>query len=165
LNEFLCESDDLAGLNSNVLDISTVYHNLLFSYQRSLKTYLGSRAGVYVHPTIDHLLRMEEQGGLKLVNSETLEEALKAFADYLVKGGMVGACSVESIGEDRYVFRVEKCIFAPKVHSQVNVEDVTCPYGLVAMALYKKFKGQIANERESEYHANGTETILEPASL
>jgi len=33
------------------------------------------------------------------------------------------------------------------------------------MALYKKFKGQVANERESEYFYNGTETILEPSSI
>ena len=152
-------------VNSHVLDIGTIYHNLLFSYQRSLKTYLGSGSGIYIHPTLDHLLRMEEEGGLKLADSKTLEEALTAFSGFLVRGKIVKACNFEKIGEDQYVFKVEDCIFAPKVHSQVNLKDVTCPYGMVAMALYKKFKGQIANERESEYHANGTETILESASI
>jgi hypothetical protein len=154
----------LAEANKYLLDVGTIYHNLLFSYQRSLKLHLGSRSGIYVHPTLDHLLRMEEQGGLKLADSKTFEEAVSAFADFLIKGGIIKTCEFEKIEEDKYVFRVEGCIWSAKVHTQVNLSDVTCPYAMVAMALYKKFKGQIANERESEYFYNGTETILEPSS-
>jgi hypothetical protein len=32
------------------------------------------------------------------------------------------------------------------------------------MALYKKYKGFISKEHESEYFSNGTETVLEPAT-
>jgi len=55
--------------------IGTIYHNLLFSFQGSLKIHLGSRSGIFIHPALDHLPRMEEQEGLKIGNSKTLEEA------------------------------------------------------------------------------------------
>jgi hypothetical protein len=148
-----------------MLDVGTIYHNMLFSYQRSLKLHLGSRSAIYVHPTLEHLLRMEEEGGLKLADSKTFEEAVSAFCDFLAKGKIVRSCYLEKIEENKYVFRVEGCIWSGKVHTQVNLKDVTCPYAMVAMALYKKFKGQVANERESEYFYNGTETILEPSSI
>lgn len=153
----------MAEVRSQMLDVGTIYHNLLFSYQRSLKNYLGSRSGGYISPTLEHLLSTEEQGGLKIGNSETFEEALMNFTDFLVKGKIVKACNFEKIDEEKYIFKVEGCIWAGKVHKQVNTEDVTCPYAMVAMALYRKFKGIMAEENGSEYHGNGTETILEPA--
>jgi hypothetical protein len=33
------------------------------------------------------------------------------------------------------------------------------------MAFYKKYKGFISRENDSEYFHDGTETVLEPASL
>ena len=155
----------MAEVQKYILDVGTIYHNLLFSYQRSLKLHLGSRSAIYVHPTLEHLLRMEEDGGLKLADSKTFEEAVSAFGDFLAKGKIIRNCHLEKIEEDKYVFRVEGCIWAGRVHKQVNLKDVTCPYAMVTMALYKKFKGQVANERESEYFYNGTETILEPSSI
>jgi hypothetical protein len=137
-----------------MLEIGTLYHSLLFSYQRGLRQHLGSRAGMYVHPAIEQLLGMEEQGGLKLDKDKTFEQAMSTFTDFLIKGGIVRNCHLEKIDDDNYIFRIEGCIWAGKVHTrQVSLEDVTCPYAVVAMALYKKYKGQAANE-----------TILEPAS-
>jgi hypothetical protein len=126
---------------------------------------MGSRANIYVNPAIDHLLKMDEEGGLKLDKSKTFEEAVSAFTGFLVRSKMVKNCSLEKASEDKYAFRVEGCIWSSKVHTrQVSLKDVTCPYALVAMALYKKYKGFVSNENESEYFSNGTETILEPAS-
>jgi hypothetical protein len=126
---------------------------------------MGSRANIYVNPAIDHLLKMDEEGGLKLDKSKTFEEAVSAFTGFLVRSKMVKNCGLEKVSEDKYAFRVEGCIWSSKVHTrQVSLKDVTCPYALVAMALYKKYKGFVSNENESEYFSNGTETILEPAS-
>jgi len=108
---------------------------------------------------------MEEQGGLKLTDNKTFEEAVSVFADFLTKGKIVTTCQIEKVEKDKYVFRVEGCIWSGKVHTQVNLKDVTCPYAMVAMALFKKFKGMVANERESEDFYNGTVTVFEPASL
>jgi hypothetical protein len=111
----------LTEVNEYVLDIGTIYHNLLFSFQRSLKLHLGSRSGIFIHPALDHLLRMEEQGSLKIGNSKTLEEALSAFADFLVKDKIVEACSTERIGEDKYIFKVKGCMWAKKVHARYKM--------------------------------------------
>jgi hypothetical protein len=120
---------------------------------------------MYIHPAINHLLEMDEEGGLKLDKSKTFEEAVSAFTDFLVRSKIVKQCSLENVGEDEYVFRVEGCIWSSKVHDrEVSLKDVTCPFALVAMALYKKYKGQVAEEAESEYFSNGTETTIEPAS-
>jgi hypothetical protein len=154
-----------AELIKNLLEVGTIYHSLLFSYQRALKFHMGSRANIYVNPAIDHLLKMDEEGGLKLDKSKTFEEAVSAFTGFLVRSKMVKNCGLEKVSEDKYAFRVEGCIWSSKVHTrQVSLKDVTCPYALVAMALYKKYKGFVSNENESEYFSNGTETVLEPAS-
>ena len=149
-----------------MLEVGTVYHNLFFSYQRGLKRYMGPRANHYINPTIEHLLEMDEEGGLKLEKSKTFEEAVSVFTDFLVRSKIVDYCTLKTVNSGKYVFRVEGCIWSGKVHNpEVNLKDVTCPYALVAMALYKKFKGVVSNENDSEYFSNGTETILEPASL
>ena len=150
----------------NMLEVGTLYHSLLFSYQRALKKYSATTSNIYIHPAINHLLEMDEQGGLKLDDSKTFEEALSAFSDFLARRGIAKNCTLEKVNEGKYVFRVEGCIWAGKVHNrQVSLKDVTCPYAIVAMALYKKYKGFISKENESEYFYNGTETVLEPATL
>lgn len=154
-----------ADLIKNLLEVGTVYHSLLFSYQRALKHHMGSRAEMFVHPAIENLLNMDEEGGLRLDKSKTFEEAVSAFTDFLVRSKIVKNFNLEKVDEDKYVFRVEGCIWSSKVHTrQVSLKDVTCPYALVAMALYKKYKGFVSNENQSEYFSNGTETILEPAT-
>ena len=75
-------------MERNLLEIGTLYHSLLFSYQRGLRKYMGSKSNAYIHPTISHLLEMDEEGGLKLDSSKTFEEALAAFADFLVRTKM-----------------------------------------------------------------------------
>jgi hypothetical protein len=126
---------------------------------------MGSNANIYIHPAINHLLEMDEHCGLNLCKDQTFEEAVSAFTDFLANSKIVKECTLEKVGDDRYVFRVEGCIWAGKVHSrEVSLKDVTCPYALVAMALYKKYKGFISKEHESEYFSNGTETVLEPAT-
>jgi hypothetical protein len=121
---------------------------------------------MYLHPAISQLLEMDEEGGLKLAGSINFVEAVSAFTDFLTRSKIVRQCSLYHIEGDKYVFRVEGCIWSGKVHNRkVNLKDVTCPYALVTMALYKKFKGQAANETESEYFSNGTETAIEPATL
>jgi hypothetical protein len=155
-----------AELIKNLLEVGTVYHSLLFSYQRGLKRYMGERSNIYLNSTIEHLLEMDEEGGLKLEKSKTFEEAVFAFTDFLARSKIVKKCSLGKVNEGKYVFKVEGCIWSGKVHTrQVSLKDVTCPYALVVMALYKKYKGFISSENDSEYFSNGTETIIESASL
>ncbi len=148
-------------LIKSLIEVGTVYHSLLFSYQRGLKQHMGSNSNLYIHPAISHLLEMDEQGGLKLDKSKTFEEAVSAFIGFLERSKMVKKCTLDKIDENSYTFKVEGCIWAGKVHTrQTSLNDVTCPYALLTMALYKKYKGFISKENESEYFYNGTETTL-----
>jgi hypothetical protein len=152
-----------AELVKNLLEVGALYHSLLFSYQRGLRKHMGESAKIYVHPAIEHLLQMDEEGGIKLAESKSFEDAVSAFGDFLARSKMVKSCGLEKIDDDKYVFKVEGCVWAGKVHTrQVNLRDVTCPYALVTMALYKKYKGIVSQENESEYFYHGTKTILEP---
>jgi hypothetical protein len=148
-----------------MMEIGTIFHNLLFAYQKSLKNVLSTGSEIFVDPTINLLLQIEEEDRLKLVSSKTLDEALQNFADFLVKAKVVRACNFEKTGEDRYIFKVEDCIWANHIHKALNPKDVVCPHSLVAMALYKKFTGNTVNDRESTYYSNGSETVLEPLQL
>lgn len=159
------EGVKLADEQRYMLDIGTIFHNLLFAYQKSLKNVLSSGSEIFVDPTINLLLQIEEEDRLKLVSSKTLDEALQNFADFLIKAKVVGACSFEKIGKDKYTFKVDNCIWAGHIHKKLEPKDVVCPYGLVAMALYKKFTGNTVNDRESTYYSNGSETTLEPLQL
>lgn len=144
-----------------MMDIGTIFHNLFFAYQKSTKSTLGSGSEIFVNPTLDLLLHIEVQEHLKLVNSKNLETALTNWASFLVKAKVVGKANFTKIGQDKYVFKVEDCIWAKHIHKELEPKDVTCPYALVAMALYRKFKSHAVNERESQYTPNGCETVLE----
>lgn len=143
-------------------DVGTLLHNLLFSYQKSLKTILGKGAESFVDPTIQLLLNIDREDNLKLVSSDTLEEALTNFAAFLEKSGVVKECNWKKTGYEKYVFNVHDCLWAKCLHKTIQPKDVVCPFGLVAMAIYKRYMKGTVNERESFYLSNGSETILEP---
>ena len=145
-----------------MMDIGTILHNLFFSYQKSLRNTLGTGAEVFVDPTINLLLNIEEEDRLKLVSSRNLEEALKNFGDFLVKSKVVKSYGIEKTGKEKYAFKIKECVWDRHIHKTIEPKDVVCPFGMVAMALYKKFTGNTVNESESTYYSNGSETTLEP---
>ncbi len=152
----------MSGENESLVDVYILMHSLLFSYQKSAKSILGESAEIFINPSIHFLLNLEKQERIAIVTSKTLEEALSHFADMLVRAKVVKACSFKKITEDIYTFKVDGCIWAKRVHSILNPKDVTCPYGLVAMALYSKFTGNEVKENESIYIEDGCETQLAP---
>lgn len=143
-------------------DIGTLFHNLLFSYQKSLKLILGEGSKSFVDPVIKVLLNIDEEDNLKLVSSNTLKEALTTFAEFLEKSGVVKKCTWEETGVEKYVFRVYDCVWAKCLHKTIEPRDVICPFGLVAMAIYKRYLKGSVKEHESNYYSNGSETVLEP---
>src|SRR4030066_1226459 len=145
-----------------MMDIGTIFHNLFFSYQKSLKNVLGTGSEIFVDPTINLLMNSEDEDRLKLVSSPTLEEALKNFGDFLVKSRVIQSYDIKKTDEEKYAFKINDCVWAGHIHKTIQPKDVVCPFGLVAMALYKKFTGNTLNERESNYYSNGSETTLEP---
>src|SRR4030066_1105736 len=89
----------------HMMDIGTILHNLFFSYQKSSKKILGTGSEVFVDPTINLLLTIEEEDRLKLVSSPTLEEALKNFGDFLVKSKAIHSYNGEQTCEQQNAFK------------------------------------------------------------
>ena len=143
-------------------DIGNLLHKLLFSYQKSLKTILGAGAESFVDPTIQVLLNIDEEDHLKIVHSDTIEVALTRFGTFLEQSGVVKECTWKKTGPEKYVFTVNDCMWAKHLHKTIQPKDVVCPFGLVAMAIYKRYMLGTINERESTYSQNGSETTLEP---
>lgn len=150
----------------SILEVGALYHDLLFSYQRAQKLYHGPRGSNFVlQSTLNFLTRIEGQASLDIGKSKTFEEAMTKFADSLKKGKMIRSLTIEELDQDKYLLRVEGCIFAGKVHRLTNTKDVTCPYAVVAMSLFNKFKGKAAKENESLYFEGGTQTVIESANF
>ncbi|HJW97615.1 MAG TPA: hypothetical protein VJ529_00685 [Candidatus Bathyarchaeia archaeon] len=147
-----------------MLDVATLLHNLLFAYQKSVNTVLGSGSEIFTHPTLRTLLSIEDRTKLKLVNSRTLEEAMANFSRFLANARLVKECDFKKVGEG-YSFKVDGCIWARHIHNELKPADVACPYALIAMALYHKFVGQVPRTAASTYFPEGTETPIEPLTL
>ena len=94
-----------------MMDIGTILHNLFFSYQKSSKKILGTGSEVFVDPTINLLLTIEEEDRLKLVSSPTLEEALKNFGDFLVKSKVIHSYNVEKNGEVKFYLKINEVLW------------------------------------------------------
>ena len=61
------------------------------------------------------MLKIDEEGGLKLDKSKTFEEAVSAFTDFVVRSKIVKNCNLEKVDEDKYAFRVEGAFGQAKV--------------------------------------------------
>ena len=147
----------------SLLEVGALYHDLLFSYQRAQKLYHGPRGNNFVlQSTLNFLTHIEGQASLDIENSKTFEEAISKFGGFLKKGKIIKSLTLQELDQNQYMLRVEGCIFAGKVHKLVNTKDVACPYAIIAMSLYNKFKGKAANEEESTYFEGGTQTIIKP---
>ena len=154
----------LDELTYSLLTVGALYHDLLFSFQRAQKLYHGPRGSSYVlQSTLNSLTRIEAQARIEIENSKTLEEAVIKFADFLKKGKIIKTLTLQELDQDQYVLRVEGCIFAGKIHKMVNTKDVACPYAIVVMSLFDKFKGRVASEEESLYFEGGTQTVIKSA--
>jgi hypothetical protein len=150
----------------SILEVGALYHDLLFSYQRAQKLYHGPRGSDYVlHSALNFLTHIEGQATLEVEKSRTFEEAMNKLAIFLKKGKIIKTLTIEELDQDQYMLRVEGCIFAGKVHKLVNTKDVACPYAVIAMSIYNKFKGKAAKEAESMYFAGGTQTLIGPAQF
>lgn len=147
-----------------MLDVGTLLHNLLFSYQRAVKTVLGSGSELFTHPALKTLLSIEDHTNLKLVNGKTLEEAMANFSQFLVNAQVARECSFKKVG-DRHCFKVDGCIWARHIHNELKPSEVACPFALIAMALYHKFTGLAPKIADSTYFPEGTETVVEPLTL
>lgn len=141
------------------LDIGTLLHGLLFAYQKATKDALGSGCEVFLRPTLEILAKIHYE---EIFRGRTLGEAVASFSEMLLKGRVVEKISFEKIGSEKYLLRIDGCVWAKRIHKELKPKDVTCPFALIVMAIYGKYSGEIVEETESKYFEEGTETEIRP---
>jgi hypothetical protein len=141
------------------LDVGTLFHSLLFAYQKAVRDALGSGCEAFVHPMLATLRKIDEKRGSKLLKCESLDEAFAALSGFMLKTGAVKGFSFRRKGKE-FVLRVDGCAWASHIHEELKPKDVTCPYALIAMAIFEKYTGEKPEETESKYFADGTETEI-----
>lgn len=72
-----------------MFDVATLFHSLLFAYQKSVKELLGSGSAIFVHPTIETLNKVESKRGLNLLQGKSLDEAYANLPNFFSKTGVV----------------------------------------------------------------------------
>jgi hypothetical protein len=147
---------------SYMLDVGTLFHSLLFAYQKTTKEILGSGSAIFVHPTLECLRRLDAKSGLGIMKGESLDDALNGFSKFLSKAKVVKDLRFQKVGPEKYLLCVDGCIWAKHIHRELNPKDVTCPHALIAMALFERHTGRKVKVAESKYLPEGTETVIEP---
>lgn len=143
-------------------DVGAMMHNLLFSYERAVSKIHGSTCDVFVHSTLEFLKKIEEKRSLKLFSGENLTESFANLAEFFLRAGVVKEFKIERTGADKYLLRIDGCIWSRHIHAELNTEDSTCPYALIAMAVFESLTGKRVEVAVSTYSAEGTETVIEP---
>ena len=144
------------------LNIATLFHGLLFAYQKTARNILGSGSEVFVQPTLDILARISEKQDSWLFKHHSMEEAANAFLNMLLKAKAIKSFCFKKTGREKYVLNIDGCVWAKHIHKELQPRDATCPYALVIMAIYRKYSGEKVEETESRYMEEGTETEIRP---
>ncbi len=137
-------------------------HLLLFAYQETLRNLCVFPYPYLTRMVLDSLRKICEKMSLDLVKGENLEHALNKYVMMLKSSGLVRNAWFEKVGEEKYVFNVEECVYAKRVHSTLKPEKLTCRFALIAMVIYEKFSGKKVKLTDSEFTSNGSKTIIEP---
>ena len=118
-------------------------------------------SAIFVHPTIETLNKIEKKRGSNLFKGKSLDEVYANLSDFFLKMGVVQEFTFEKVGACKYVLRVDGYMWARHIHEELKPEDVTCPFALLAMAVFEKVIGRKVKVADSRYFKEGTETIIE----
>ena len=142
-------------------DVGTLLHGTLFAYQKAIKEILGTGSAIFVHPVLDVIRRINERTGVNLLTGSTVDEVFANLSAIMPTSGIMKAFRFEKLSPNKYVLHVEECVWAPHIHHELKPSDVTCPFALLAMAVFEEAtKGKI-RVVDSEYAQNGTKTVIE----
>jgi hypothetical protein len=146
------------------LDIGSLFHAILFAYQKSVKEILGSGATIFVHPVLNIVQTIHEKTGVNLIKGRDIDEVFENLSEIMPTSGMVREFRFEKLDPERYILHVEGCAWAPHIHEELKPTDVVCPLALLAMSIFQKTTKTKVRVADSEYTKTGTNTIIEPIS-
>jgi len=58
-------------VNQNLIDMSKIFHTILFAYQKSVKDILGSGEASLIHPILDKIIMVNNKQNLGLLKEES----------------------------------------------------------------------------------------------
>lgn len=141
--------------------VSSLFHGILFAYQKSVREILGTGHAVFVHPTLTIIKEIKEKIGVNLVKGENIDEAFRNLSEIMRASGFVGEYRLQKLAPQKYILYVDNCTWAEHIHDMLKPKDVTCPLALIAMVVFEEFtKGKI-KVADSKYTATGTMTPIE----
>lgn len=142
--------------------VGTLFHCLLFAQQKAIKDVLGSGTESFVQPMLESLARIGRESRMKMFELKKIDEAVASFSSMLIDDGIVKNLKFTETGQNRYLLKVEGCVWAKRIHKELKPRDETCPIALIVMAMYRKCVGEKVRETDSKYLADGIETELRP---
>ena len=143
-------------------EIGTLFHGILFAYQKSIRDIMGTGYAVFMHPILDIIKKISENTGINLIKGRNLDEVFENLSKVMPTTGLVREFRFEKIAPKKYSLHVGGCVWAPHIHSELNPVDVICPYALLAMSIFQEVSKSKVGLVGSEYYKNGTKTKIEP---
>lgn len=143
------------------LDIGTLFHCILFAYQKAMKDILGTGSAVFVHPGLKTVARISEKQGINLIEGETIDEVFDNLSKLIEGTKIIGEFRFERLASEKYILHIDECVWAPHIHAELKPKDVTCPFALLAMSISEKVLNGKVKVADSEYFKTGTRTRIE----
>ena len=143
-------------------DIGVLLHGILFAYQKIAKETLGTGAAIFVHPVLDILRGISKRTGVNLIEGCNIDEVFENLSKAMQTTGLITAFRFEKHSPNIYTLHVDRCVWAPHIHSELKPHDVTCPYALMAMSIFEEILKCRVKVADSEYAENGCRTRIEP---
>ena len=144
----------------NYEDIATIFHGILFAYQKASRDILGTGTAVFIHPILEIIRKISHRTGINLIKSSNIDEVFENFSKAMPASGIVKGFRFEKLAPKKYVLHVEGCAWAPHIHSELKPEDVTCPFALMAMAVFEEVTKERVKLADSTYITDGTKTVI-----
>lgn len=144
------------------LDVAALFHCVLFAYQKALRDILGPTPTsdftlFHAVPIIETILG---KASPELASAVDADDALRKFAKLLVASVLVEKVEIKEEPE-RYTLVIDGCSFAEYVHDLLNPKDVTCPWGIIAMATVQRISKRSVRMSLSEFSPKGSVTPIE----
>ena len=109
------------GKGLTELDVGTLFHCILFAYQKALKDILGTGSAVFVHPVLKTVARISEKQGINLVEGDSIDEVFDNLSRLIEETGFLKEFRFEKLGSERYVLHIDGCVWASHIHEELSL--------------------------------------------
>ena len=156
------QGTDRENFSQKTEGIAVFMHELLFAYQKTMKDILGPGATVFLQPTLNIINKINKQAKNSLSENKNINEVFDALAKSFLNSEIVKEFRFEQITSAKYVLHIRGCVWAPHIHENLKPKELTCPFALIAMAVYEKVTKTKVNPADSEYFKDGSRTEIGP---